>query len=89
MVPVTLKSTPLPDSVEHPKHYTHGEIECIDAIESALGREGFQSFLQGQVIKYAWRMNHKGNAPQDAAKLSWYAKRLLEATEGNSTQDNK
>ena len=24
--------------VEHPDHYAHGEIECIDALRSALGR---------------------------------------------------
>ena len=33
------------DPVNKPSHYTQGEIECIDAIEAALGPEGFQGFL--------------------------------------------
>ncbi len=66
------------DPVNHPSHYTQGAVECIDAIESALGREGFIAFLRGQVIKYNWRMNAKGNPEQDAQKASWYQKRLVE-----------
>jgi hypothetical protein len=63
------------DPVNHPSHYT-GAIECIDAIESALGREQFIGFLRGQVIKYQWRLGKKDNAAQDAAKAKWYAERL-------------
>lgn len=29
------------DPVNHPSHYTGGEVECIDAIESALTPEEF------------------------------------------------
>lgn len=66
------------DMVDHPPHYTAGEIECIDAIASALGRDGFVSYLRGQVMKYTWRMGLKGDAAEDAAKAEWYAKRLFE-----------
>ena len=38
------------DPVNHPAHYTQGSVECIDAIESALGPDGFVAFLRGQVI---------------------------------------
>ena len=31
--------------VEHPDHYAHGEIECIDALRSALGRTGFLGLI--------------------------------------------
>lgn len=65
-----------PDPVNHPSHYTQGGIECIDAIEAALGREGFIAFLRGQVIKYQWRLGHKDAPAQDNAKASWYAARL-------------
>ena len=34
------------DMVNNPTHYTHGAIECIDAIEAALGPEGFIAFLR-------------------------------------------
>lgn len=67
------------DPVNHPAHYTFGGIECIDAIEAALGPKGFVAFLRGQVIKYQWRLGHKGAAAQDAAKALWYADRLAKA----------
>lgn len=68
------------DLVNHPPHYTQqeGGIECIDAIAAALGPEGFVAFLRGQVIKYTWRMMHKGNATQDAQKAAWYNQKLID-----------
>jgi hypothetical protein len=66
------------DPVNSPPHYTRGAIECIDAIEAALGRDGFIAFLQGQVIKYTWRMNHKGDPKQDAEKAGWHQLRLIQ-----------
>lgn len=65
-------------NIDHPQHYTHGEIECIDAIRAALGREGFIAFLRGQVIRYQWRIGHKGPAAEDAGKARWYAAKLEE-----------
>ena len=43
----------------NPSHYKTGDIECIDAIRSALGPERFEGFLQGNVIKYTWRYKTK------------------------------
>lgn len=37
------------DSVNHPAHYTGGDIECIDAIKAACG-EHYEGYLQ----KAAW-----------------------------------
>jgi len=71
-----------PDLVNHPPHYTAGGVECIDAIEAALGREGFISYCQGQVIKYLWRLGRKGPALEDARKAEWYARRLVKILEG-------
>jgi hypothetical protein len=65
------------DMVNHPAHYTAGSIECLDAIEAALGARGFADYLRGQVIKYNWRLALKGNAPEDTAKAEFYAKRLV------------
>ena len=65
------------DAVNHPSHYTQGSIECIDAIASALGHDAFIQFLRGQVIKYMWRLGHKGDALKDAEKGKWYASRLV------------
>ena len=67
---------PQHDPVTAPSHYTQGSIECIDAIEAALGRDGFIAFLRGQVIKYSWRLGLKGPALEDAQKAFWYQDRL-------------
>lgn len=72
------------DPVNHPSHYTQGNIECIDAIEAALGREGFKAFLRGQVIKYIWRARHKGCEQQDYEKAAWYLTRLVELCQSQS-----
>ncbi len=64
------------DPVKSPDHYTAGEIECIDAIRSALGREGFRAFCQGNVIKYAWRAQHKGRE-EDFKKAVWYSRMAI------------
>jgi hypothetical protein len=68
---------PAGDQVNHPSHYTQGSIECIDAIASALGHGAFVDFLRAQVIKYMWRLGHKGDALEDAKKGAWYTSRLV------------
>ena len=65
------------DPVNSPDHYTNGEIECIDAIRAALGPDGFRAFCQGQVIKYSWRAQHKGDWPQDFQKATWYSRMAI------------
>lgn len=66
------------DPVNKPAHYTKGSVECIDAIEAALGPEQFAGFLRGQVMKYIWRGPHKNNSYEDYLKANWYLKRLIE-----------
>jgi hypothetical protein len=56
------------DPVESPSHYTGGDIECIDAIRSALGKEGFIAWCHGNAMKYLWRFKHKGKPLEDLAK---------------------
>lgn len=73
--------TDLDADVNHPDHYTQGEIECIDAIESALGTEGFKAFLRGQILKYTWRLERKDNAVKDACKAQWYLHKLIDVLE--------
>lgn len=76
------------DPVNHPSHYTQGGIECIDAIQASMTPEEFRGFLKGQVLKYTWRGNYKGNPTQDAKKAAWYNNRLiqvLEHDEGEAT----
>ena len=69
------------DMVNHPPHYTNGEIECIDAIQAALGNEGFAAYCRGQIIKYTWRAGLKSNTKEDIQKAEWYAHKLAEVME--------
>lgn len=69
------------DPVDHPSHYTEGSIECIDALESALGHDAFIGFCVGNAIKYAWRHRHKGTPVTDLRKAQWYLERALERIE--------
>lgn len=63
--------------VSSPFHYIQGDIECIDAIRSALGPEGFDGYCTGNIIKYLWRHKHKGGV-EDIQKAGQYIKFLLE-----------
>lgn len=65
------------DPVNYPSHYTHGEVECIDAIKSALGAKGFEAYCRGQVIKYTWRADHKDSYIQDLKKARWYLNAII------------
>ncbi len=65
------------DPVNHPPHYTAGGIECIDAIEAALGTEGVAMFCRGNAIKYLWRAGLKGALVQDLQKARWYLDREI------------
>lgn len=59
------------DNVTQPKHYTSAGIECIDAIEAALGPEGFRAYCIGNVLKYNWRYRLK-NGAEDLRKAEVY-----------------
>lgn len=80
----------LNDPVNNPPHYNQGDIECIDAIKSMLGLDGFIAYLRGNIAKYNWRLLHKGKALSDAQKLEWYNNRLKkELGEGNERESHK
>lgn len=62
--------------VDHPRHYSSGSIECIDAMESAFGKEKVISFCHLNAFKYIWRSQHKdGNT--DIEKAIWYLQKEL------------
>lgn len=64
------------DFVNHPDHYATGDVECIDAIRSALGPELFCGYLWGNALKYLWRWPRKGLA-EDLEKCQWYLNRIV------------
>lgn len=61
------------DIVNHPQHYTQGEVECIQAIRAALGPEGYLAYCRGIIIKYVWRCMYKGATEVDLRKAKWYS----------------
>lgn len=67
------------DMVNHPPHYTQGDIECIDAIKAALTPDEFRGYCKGAAHKYIWRERHKGG-DESLKKAVWY---LNKATEEN------
>ena len=67
------------DVVNSPTHYNQAGIECIDAIAAALG-DGFEYYLQGNVMKYLWRYRYK-NGVEDLKKAEWYHNKLIEIKE--------
>jgi hypothetical protein len=69
------------DNVNHPSHYTAGNVECIDAVEVATdGLTGMESYCTGNVIKYMWRWKRK-NGIEDLKKARWYLDKLITAQE--------
>lgn len=69
-----------PDIINHPKHYTQGEIECIQVIEyinRKLSLIGFEGFCLGNFIKYIWRCNDK-NGWEDIDKAIFYMDKFLQ-----------
>ena len=70
------------NEITKPPHYTQGPIECLDAIDSMLtgdgdGSDGALDFYRAQVVKYLWRMPHKGSPLVDAKKADFYLHRLI------------
>ena len=69
----------LHDSVEHPAHYTDGNIEVIDYIEDKkLG------FCLGNAIKYISRAGKKDRSKEieDLEKAIWYINRRISELRG-------
>lgn len=70
------------DRVQHPHHYTFGEIEVIDAIEAwALG------YHLGNVVKYIARAAHKNGYLEDLEKARWYLDREIQRHESQADRE--
>ena len=67
------------DPVNHPEHYTYGQIETIDyMMQVATLYPGHQAVLVGNVIKYISRAPLKGDKEKDLKKAQWYLNKLVE-----------
>ncbi|MDT0741670.1 DUF3310 domain-containing protein [Staphylococcus epidermidis] len=72
----------LNDKVNHPTHYTYGDIEVIDFIEQVTkDYKPELVFAIGNAIKYISRANRK-NGKEDLDKARWYLNRAFEKWEG-------
>jgi|TARA_R110000796_G_scaffold57993_1_gene133712 hypothetical protein len=77
--------------VNHPAHYNLNEygIECIDAIQASMTLSGFENYLKGNIIKYLWRCNYKGNKLTDLHKAKWYLAKLIHIQEDDDDNGEK
>jgi hypothetical protein len=66
------------DPINHPSHYTDGNIEVIDFIEDKKF-----NYHRGNAIKYICRAGKKDNEIQDLNKAIWYLKREIERVKTN------
>lgn len=69
-------STKEHDAVNHPSHYTHGNIEVIDFIEDQQ-----LPYHLGNVVKYVARAGYKGDKVEDLKKAQWYLNRYIRTLE--------
>lgn len=68
-------------NVNHPKHYNQGNIECIDAMVAAYGKEDVMAFCKCNAFKYIWRFKDKNNI-EDIKKAQWYQNKYIELSNG-------
>lgn len=65
------------DNVNHPNHYTQGNVECIEALKAATSNlKGIEAICTANAIKYLWRWKDK-NGIEDLNKAKWYIDRLM------------
>lgn len=69
------------DNVNHPKHYTQGGVECIDALAAAtINLQGLDAVCTANAIKYLWRWGQK-NGVEDLKKARWYIDKPVKENE--------
>ena len=68
------------DKVNHPSHYTFGEIEVIDYIRDKMTSDEFQGYCMGNILKYVSRHKHKAGV-EDLKKAQVYLGWLIESEE--------
>jgi hypothetical protein len=65
------------DMVNHPPHYTSGNIECIDAMQAASTGDEFKAFCRLNAMKYIWRAGKKWDYREDINKAIWYLEQIV------------
>ena len=71
------ESKPKYDNINHPEHYTHTGIECIDVMVAIFGKPMVMGFCICNAFKYVWRHGKK-NGAEDIRKAVWYLEKWVE-----------
>lgn len=67
-----LKQSPSEDVVNRPNHYAPNGRDSFMHMKDQMGKEAFDGFLQGNVIKYVQRYQFKGKPVEDLEKAMFY-----------------
>jgi hypothetical protein len=59
-------------------YYDQGGIETLEIIRAKLTPEQFRGYVLGNIIKYACRLNWKGQEERDVEKVHNYSSFLRE-----------
>lgn len=74
------------ENVNHPSHYNHGKLECIDIMEDVFGIDETKAFCKLNAFKYLVRAELKGNEPEDIDKALWYLEKHQELARKQETE---
>jgi Protein of unknwon function (DUF3310) len=67
------------NQIDQPLHYTNSEnVECIEAIQAALGNQAFIDYCRGNAMKYMWRARLKDSLANNVRKAQYYLAKILE-----------
>lgn len=69
------------EMINHPSHYNHGSMECIDAIVGAYGIEEAKVFCKINAFKYLWRLGHKDAEEKEIGEIIWYLDKYVNLSE--------
>lgn len=72
------KEFPQTGTTEQATHYQTADKQPIEIMQQLFTKEQMEGFLLGNVIKYAMRLNHKGQKLSDAGKCKQYAEWLCD-----------
>ena len=68
------------DVINHPSHYTHGGMECLDEMKLVFGEDAVATFCLLNVWKYRKRAMFK-NGKEDIQKSDFYMNYYKKLTE--------
>ena len=74
------------ERVNHPSHYNHGKLECIDIMEDVFGIDETRAFCKLNAIKYLVRAELKGSEVEDIDKALWYLNKHQELVKKQSVE---